>query len=149
MNWAVVLFVRSRVSVLSDQEKCKNIILCWCRAVCSLGEWREVRWSRWRAGINLALLFLWCCRPPLLGCVAFSDAMLLCILSASIHVPFVSFDSSLRCADIFCPWIFFFISSLHHIFPLALPSLCDSSALWDCYCRSVSIHNVWPRPREL
>lgn len=71
MNRTVVLFdlntfyhwqSYNSISVLSDQEKCKNLISCWWRAVCTLGEWREVRWSRWRTGINLALFILWCCR---------------------------------------------------------------------------------------
>lgn len=51
-----------------------------------------------------------------------SDVMLLCISSASIRVPFVSLNSSLRFAGVLCPWIFFFITSLHHISLLPLSS---------------------------
>lgn len=62
------------ISVLSDQEKCKNLISCWWKAVCSLGEWREVRPSQWRTWINLAFLIFWCCcltiyqLPSLMSC---------------------------------------------------------------------------------
>lgn len=47
--------------------------------------------------------------PSLMSC------FLSCISSASIHVSFVAFDSSLRFADVLCPWVFIFITSLHHI----------------------------------
>ena len=113
----------NNISALSDHGKYKNLISCWWRAVCTLGGWREVRWSRWRTGINLTLLILWCLRLSIsLSCVAFSDVMLLCISSASIHVPFVSLDSFHRFAGILCPSIIFFFSSLPHfiIFPLSL-----------------------------
>ena len=57
-----------------------------------------------------------------LGLIAFSDVILLCISSASICVPFVSFDSTLRFAGILRPWIFFFITPFHHISCRAPPS---------------------------
>lgn len=65
--------------------KCKNLISCWWRAVCTLGERSEVRW---RTGIHLALLILWCLRLSIsrLHCLLWCHASLhlICIHSCAI-----------------------------------------------------------------
>lgn len=68
--------------------------------------------------LMLSSLHISVASPSLMSC------FLSCISSASIHVSFVSFDSSLRFADVLCPWVFIFITSLHHISSLFLPLLC-------------------------
>lgn len=53
-------------------------------------------------------------------CIAFSDVMLLCISSASVRFPFVSFDSSLRFVGIVKPPYFLLYYLISSFFPFSL-----------------------------
>lgn len=115
------------ISVLSGQEKCKNLISCWWKAVCSLREWREVRLSQCRTWINLTFLIFWCC------CLTIYQlpSLMSCFFASHLH-PLMSHLSLITQASRVLG--FSFLLPLLHLVLLYL-SLCFLSFLsFDCYC---------------
>lgn len=119
----------------------RNLISCWWRAVCSLGEWREVRWNKFSITHPLmpSSLHLSVASPPLMSC-SFASHLHPFMFHLSLLTPLSGSQAS-------CVLGFFFLLPHCIIFsPLTPSSVCASSPVWDCYCRSVNIHKVWPRP---